>query len=146
MKKLIILIKIIIFIILFYLIFIAPRAEAETEGKYFIMNITFYSLHEDCIADKWNDGKTATNTDIRKGVAAINVDYINGKWIVVSPLKLGDRIYIEGLGEYVCEDTGRFSERNVVQDIYTVDIFEPNHLKAIEGGREVRKVYVMGGE
>lgn len=78
MKKLIILIKIIIFIIAFYIIFIAPRTEAK-KSDYFYMNVTFYSLHSDCIADKWNDGKTATNTDIRIGVCAINVDFINGK-------------------------------------------------------------------
>ena len=146
MKKLIILIKIIIFITLFYLIFIAPDVEAEAEPKFFLMNITFYSLNETCISDKWNDGYTATMTKIRPGVAAINVDLIDGKWIVKSPLRLGDRIYIEGLGEFSVEDTGRFSERDTVQDIYTVDVFEPNHLKAIEGGREVRKVYVIGGE
>ena len=120
-----------------------PRAETQ-EQKYYIMNVTFYSLHKDCISDKWNDGKTATNTDIRKGVAAINVDYFNGLWIVVSPLNLGERILIEGLGEFVVEDTGRFSERDKQQDIWTVDVFEPDHQKAIEGGRKLVRVWVLG--
>ena len=144
MKKLIILIKIIVFIIAFYIIFIAPEVEAE-KADYFYMNVTFYSLHEDCIADKWNDGKTATNTDIRVGACAINVDMINGRWQVVSPLKLGDRILIEGLGIFSVEDTGRFGEVNAIQDIWTVDVFEPDHKKAKEGGKEVRKVYVVKG-
>ena len=140
MKRLITLIKIIIFIIMFYLIFIAP---SRAEGKYFIMNITFYSLHSDCIADKWNDGLTATMTPIREGVVAINVDFIDGEWEVVSPLKLGDKILIEGLGEFSVEDTGRFGEADMIQDIWTVDVFEPDYEKAIKGGRQLKKVYVI---
>jgi len=136
MKKIIILIQIITIIILLSL---SPKAEQ----KYYLMNVTFYSLHEDCISDKHNDGKTATNTNIREGVCAINVDYINGKWVVRSPLKLGQRIHIESLGEYSVEDTGRFGEVNTMQDIWTVDVFEPDHEKAIKGGKEVRKVYVL---
>ena len=138
MKKIIITIQIITIILLLF-------SPMKAEQKYFLMNVTFYSLHEDCISDRWNDGKTATNTDIRVGVTAINVDYINGKWVVVSPLKLGDRIYIEGLGEFSVEDTGRFYERDKQQDIWTVDVFEPDHLKAIKGGRKVKKVYVLEG-
>ena len=139
MKRYIIILQIITIIFLF-----SVPEQANTD-KFYIMNVTFYSLHKDCISDEWNDGWTATMTPIRKGVAAVNVDFINGEWVVVSPLKLGDRILIEGLGEFVVEDTGRFSERDTQQDIWTVDLFEPNHQKAIEGGREVRKVWVLEG-
>lgn len=146
MRRIIIAIEIIAIILLLAAI---PEKEAgavkEVETEYFLMNVTFYSLDRTCISDKWNDGKTATNTDVRKGVVAINVDMINGKWAVVSPLSLGDRIYIEGLGEFSVEDTGRFSERDNVQDIYTVDVFEPDHQKAIKGGRQVRKVFIING-
>ena len=107
------------------------------------MNVTFYSRHPDCISDKWNDGYTATMTLIRKGVCAINVDLVDGEWIVRSPLKLGQKIYIEGLGEFSIEDTGHFGEVNEIQDIWTVDIFEPNHEKAIKGGKKVRKIYIL---
>lgn len=141
MKKIIIVIQIITIILL---LSIHLSIQGNTD-KFYIMNVTFYSLHKDCISDKWNDGKTATNTDIRVGVVAINVDYINGEWVVVSPLKLGDKILIEGLGEFVVEDTGRFSERDKQQDIWTVDVFEPDHLKAVEGGRKVKKVWVLEG-
>ena len=136
MKKLMILIQIIIIIILLSL---SPKAGR----KYFLMNITFYSRHSDCISDKWNDGFTATMTPIRKGVCAINVDLVNGEWVVRSPLKLGQRIYIEGLGEFSVEDTGRFSELNAIQNIWTVDVFEPDHEKVVKGGKEVRKVYIL---
>ena len=143
MKKLIIIIKIIIFITLFYLISISPEVEAEVQGKYFLMTITAYSLHENCIADKWNDGYTATMTPIREGVAAINVDYIDGEWVVKSPLKLGDRIYIEGLGNYSVEDTGYFTDKNYKQDYWNVDIYMEDYQEAIEYGRKLKKVYVF---
>ena len=140
MKKIIIIFQIITLMILFSI------PEQANTDKYYIMNITFYSLHEDCISDEFNDGFTATMTPIRKGVCAINVDMINGEWVVISPLKLGDRIYIEDLGEFVIEDTGRFSERDKQQDIWTVDVFEPDHQKAIEGGRKVKRVWVLEGQ
>ena len=139
MKKIIIILQIIT------IIFLLSLPEQASEDKYYIMNVTFYSLHKDCISDEWNDGFTATMTPIRKGVAAINVDMINGEWVVVSPLKLGDRIHIEGLGVFTIEDTGRFSERDKQQDIWTVDVFEPDHQKAIEGGKELKKVWVLEG-
>ena len=142
MKKLIILIEIIIIILL--LMIPGPKVESQ-EQKYFIMTVTAYSLHSDCIADKWNDGYTATMTPIREGVAAINVDYINGKWVVKSPLKLGDKIHIEGMGYYSVEDTGYFTDEDYKQDFWNVDVFEPDPIKAKEVGRKLRKVYLIKG-
>ena len=112
MKKRIVLIEILTIILLL----IASGPVAETQQKYYLMTITFYSRHPNCIADKWNDGLTATGTPIREGIAAINVDYINGRWIVKSPLGLGDKIHIEGLGNFSVEDTeiGRASCRERV--------------------------------
>jgi len=138
LKKLIILIEIIIIILLLIAL---PKAEAEP--KYFLMTVTAYSQHPNCIADKYNDGMTATMTPAREGVCAINVDYINGKWIVKSPLKLGDKIYIEDLGVFSVEDTGRFSERDAQQDIWTVDVFKWDHNEAIRFGRKLKKVYIL---
>ena len=143
MKKLIILIKIIIFIILFYLIFIAPEAEAEKESKHFLMTTTAYSNDPRCIADKYRDGLTAMGTPVREGIVAINVDYIDGKWLIKSPLNLGDKIYIEGLGNYSVEDTGRFAERDYIQDIWTVDVYMEDYQKALEFGRQLKKVYLI---
>jgi len=84
----------------------------QAEEKYFIMTSTGYSNHPNCISDKWRDGKTAMNTPIREGVVAINVDKINGEWQVRSPLRLGQTIHIEGIGEFAVEDTGSFTEDN----------------------------------
>ncbi|MBA7576877.1 hypothetical protein ES708_18719 [subsurface metagenome] len=140
MKKLIILIEIITIILLLYVAL--TKTEAK-EPKYFIMTVTAYSLHPDCIADKWNDGYTSTMTPIREGVAAINVDYIDGEWVVRSPLKLGDQIYIEEMGYYSVEDTGYFTDKDFKQDFWNVDVFEPNPEKAVKAGRKVKRVYVI---
>ena len=111
--------------------------------KYFLMTVTAYSNHPNCITDKWRDGKTATNTPIREGVAAINVDYINGGWKVKSPLSLGDKVYIEGIGEYNIEDTGYFTEENYKQDFWNVDIYIEDYNEAVKFGRKLKKVYVI---
>ena len=143
MRKIIILIELIAIILLL----IASKPGAEVQGrKYYIMTITAYSLHENCIADKHNDGFTATGTPIREGVAAINVDYINGRWIIKSPLDLGDKIYIEGLGNYSVEDTGYFTDQNFKQDYWNVDIYIEDYNRAVRFGRQLKKVYVLEGE
>ncbi len=141
MKRLIILTELIIIAVLLY--FAVPQVEAVE--KYFKMTVTAYTIHPDCISDKWNDGFTATMTPIREGVVAINVDLINGEWKVRSPLKLGQKIYIEGMGNFSVEDTGRFAERNEQQDIWTVDVYVKSLKEAKEIGREVKKVYLLEG-
>jgi len=142
MKKLIIIIEIIAILLLL----IASKPKAEIEPKYFLMTVTAYSLHKNCIADKWNDGYTATMTPIRKGVAAINVDYIDGEWEVRSPLNLGDKIHIEGLGNFSVEDTGYFTDKNYKQDFWTVDIYMEDYDEAVLFGRQLKKVYLIEGD
>ena len=136
MKKIIIVIQIITIILLLF-------SPMEAEQKYFLMTVTAYTIHSDCISDKWNDGFTATMTPIREGVVAINVDFVNGEWKVRSPLKLGQKIYIEGMGKYSVEDTGRFAERDEQQDIWTVDVYVKSLKEAKEIGRKVKKVYIL---
>lgn len=143
-NRLIYLVLYIILISILYAIYTLPVPAKEP--KYYLMTVTAYSLHSDCIADKWNDGYTSTMTPIREGVAAINVDYIDGGWVVKSPLKLGDQIYIEGMGYYSVEDTGYFTDKDFKQDFWNVDVFEPNPEKAVKAGRKVKKVYLLGDE
>ena len=140
MKKLIILIEIIILILLIYVAI--PKRGNGAEPKYYLMTVTAYSLHSNCIADKWNDGYTATMTPIREGVAAINVDYIDDKWVVKSPLKLGDKIYIEGMGNYLVKDTGYFTDEDYKGDFWTIDIYMESYEEAIEFGRQLKKVHM----
>lgn len=138
MKKLIIILQIIIIILL-----LNVKTEQANDNKYFLMTATAYSNHKNCISDKWRDGKTATGTPIREGVVAINCDYVDGRWIVKSPLKLGDKIYIEGLGNYSVEDTGRFAERDYIQDMWTIDIYMEDYNEAVLFGRQLKKIFVL---
>lgn len=122
--------------------FITVFSESE-KPKYYIMTSTGYSNHPACIADKWRDGKTALNTPVKKGVVAINVDMINGKWQVRSPLKLGQKIYIEGMGRFSVEDTGCFTERNFHFDYWNVDIYFDTLKEAEKWGIKKVKVFVI---
>jgi len=115
--------------------------SGQPKQQMYIMTSTSYSNHPSCISDKHRDGKTAMNTPIREGVVAINCDYINGKWQVVSPLKLGQKIYIEGVGNFVVEDTGKFTESNFHFDMWNLDIFKEDYEQAVAWG--VRKVRVF---
>ena len=141
MKKIIILIEIIILILLIYIA--VPKQGNGEEQRYFIMTSTAYSRHPDCIAPKWNDGFTATGTPIREGVVAINVDWIDGRWQVRSPLKLGQKIYIKNLGYFSVEDTGYFTEKDLHFDFWNLDIYMENYEEAKKFGRQLVKVYVI---
>ena len=127
-----------------YAIYTLPTPIEAEEPKYFIMTSTAYSNHQNCIADKWRDGKTATGTPIREGVVAINVDLIDGKWIVKSPLKLGQKIHIEGMGYFSVEDTGPFTEKDFHFDIWNLDVYKEDYEQAKEWGIKRIKVYVLG--
>jgi len=142
MKKIIILIELIIIILLLYVSL--NKLEAK-ESKYFLMTATSYSNHHNCIADKWRDGLTAMGTPIREGVVAINVDWIDGRWQVRSPLKLGQKIYIQNLGYFSVEDTGYFTEKDLHFDFWNLDIYMENYEEAKKFGRQLVKVYVIEG-
>ena len=140
-RKVIIILQVITLVTLLVLT-VNEKAETNKKENFFYMEVTAYSLHKNCIADKWNDGMTATNTKIRERICAINVDYINGEWVVKSPLKLGQRIFIEELGEFSIEDTGYFSDEDFKRDFWTVDIYMKDYNKALEFGRQYLKVTV----
>jgi len=133
----------IVLISILYAIYTLPSPIEAQEPKYFDMTATAYSNHENCIADKWRDGKTAMNTPIREGVVAINVDWIDGRWVVRSPLRLGQKIYIEGVGYFSVEDTGPFTESNFHFDIWNLDIYKENYEQAKEWGVKKVRVFVL---
>jgi len=83
------------------------------------------------------------STKIREGVVAINCDYINGKWVVRSPLRLGQKIYIEGVGNFTVEDTGAFTESDFHFDMWNLDIFKEDYEEAKEWGIKKVKVFVL---
>ncbi|GAH54635.1 unnamed protein product [marine sediment metagenome] len=127
-----------------YAIYTLPIPIEAEEPKYFIMTSTAYSRHPNCISDKWNDGLTATGMPIREGIVAINVDRIDGKWVVKSPLKLGQKIYIEGMGYFSVEDTGPFTEKYFHFDIWNLDVYKEDYGEAEKWGIKRIKVHVLG--
>ena len=82
-------------------------------------------------------------TPVREGVVAINVDWIDGKWQVRSPLKLGQKIYIKDIGYFSVEDTGYFTEKNLHFDFWNLDIYFKSYEKAEGWGIEPIEVYVL---
>ena len=131
MKKLIILIKIIIFIASFYLIFIAPEAGAEKEGKFFLMTATGYYPGLECTYP-FDDGFTATGDVAGRGSVAI--DDKNG------PLHMGQRVGIEGYGLGKCNDRGSAIKG------WKIDLCFDTLQEAKEWGRKLIKVYILEGE
>lgn len=73
-----------------------------------------------CCCGKFADGKTATGTAARYGVAAIGPDSI---------FQIGDRIEVPGYGMAVVEDRGGGLGRN------QVDLCFPSHEMALDWGR-----------
>ena len=125
MKLVTVVLIIMLLMISYAVIFCAPE-----ELQFFYMTSTGYSNDPRCISDKWRDGLTATGTPVREGVIAINVDWINGKWQVKSPLKLGQRVRIEGMGEFSVEDTGYFTDRDFHFDFWNLDVYYDDYNKA----------------
>ena len=140
MKKIIIIIQLLTIIILLILT-PKPKISDCSEDEFYYMTSTGYSL--ECIGEKWNDGFTATMTPAREGIVAINVDWINEQWQIRSPLKLGQRIYIEGKGEFTVEDTGPFTETDLHFDFWNLDIFYNDPKLAKKHGRERIKVTIL---
>ena len=128
MKKLITLIKIIIFIIAFYIIFIAPEVKAEIEGEYFLMTATGYYPGPECTYP-FTDGFTAIGDIAGRG--SIAIDDKSG------PLKMGQQVYIEGYGYGKCNDRGSAIKGWKIDLCF--DILE----EAKEWGVKLVKVYVI---
>lgn len=137
--KLVIVVLIIMILVIGYAVLFCASERSE----FYYMTATAYSNDPRCVSDKWRDGLTATGTPIREGVVAINVDWIDGRWQVRSPLKLGQRIYIEGMGEFSVEDTGYFTDENFHFDFWNLDIFYEDYERAKAHGVKRVKVIVL---
>lgn len=133
-------------VVLIGMILVISYAVIFCSPEFYFMTSTGYSDDPRCIDDKWRDGLTATGTKVREGVVAINVDWIEGKWQVRSPLRLGDEIYIVGMGHFSVEDTGCFTEEDFHFDIWNLDIFYKEFEDAKEHGVRPIKVYVLNKE
>lgn len=128
MKKLTILIKIIIFIIAFYIIFIVPRTEAEIESKHFIMLSTGYCPCSLCCSP-FDTGLTYTGDIAGRGCVAIDIE--------ARILRMGQRLFIEGYGYGLANDVGGAIKG------WEVDLCFDSHKEALEWGRKLVKIYVL---
>jgi len=126
MKKLIILIEIIILILLIYMII--PKQGNGEEIKYFILESTgYYPGPESCAP--FDDGFTAIGDVAGRG--SIAIDDTNG------PLRMGQRVWIEGYGPGKCNDRGSAIKG------WKIDLCFETYEEAKEWGRKLTKVYLL---
>jgi len=86
--------------------------------------ITYYCACAKCCGK--TDGITATGTKATEG-----------RTIGVNPkvIPYGSKVYIEGLGWYVAEDTGSIKGKHI-------DVYVSSHQRALQLGRQYRTVWV----
>lgn len=105
-------------------------SRGATEPRYQNYEATAYCGCRKCNG-KWTDYPTASGTQMKAGrTIAVDPDYI----------PLGSRVFIEGMGEYIAEDTGSAIKGKII------DIYFDSHEEAWDFGRQQIKLKVIGGE
>ena len=107
-----------------YLATDAIKANATALGNY---KLTFYCPCAVC--NGTSSGKTASGTIAAEG-RTIAVDS--------SVIPLGSRVYIEGYGVFIAEDTGGAIKNN------KIDVFVSSHDRAYDLGVQYANVYLLG--
>lgn len=125
MKKLIILTEIIILILLLYVSW--PKAEIQ-ESKYYVLKVTAYYPGPECTYP-FDDGLTATGA--KAGYGCIAIDPNGG------PLKMGQKVFIEGYGRGICNDVGSAIKG------WEADVCYNTLQEAIDWGVRLAKVYII---
>jgi len=122
MKKLTVAVLIVMLLLITYAVtFCTPKQ------KYFLMTATaYYPGVESC--GEWADGYTYTGDVAGYGCIAIDPK---------GPLKLGQRVYVEGYGYGVCNDIGGAIKG------WKIDVCFDTYEEAIEWGVKLVKVYIM---
>jgi len=126
MKKRIILIEIMIIILLL----IASGPVAETQQKYYLMTSTAYYPGPEC-THPFTDGFTAIGDVAGRGSIAIDDE--------AGPLKMGQRVYIEGYGIGKCNDRGSAIKK------WRIDLCFDTIEEARGWGIKLVKVYLIEG-
>jgi len=129
MKKLIILIEIIILILLIYIA--VPKQGNGAEPKYFILEASGYYPGIECCYPH-NDGYTAIGDIAGRGCIAI--DDKSG------PLKMGQKVFVEGYGYGKCNDRGSAIKG------WKIDLCFDTLQQAINWGVKLVKVYIIEGD
>ena len=119
----------ILLISILYAIYTLPVPAKEL--KYFILESTgYYPGPESCAP--FDDGFTAIGDVAGRGSVAI--DDKNG------PLRMGQRVWIEGYGLGKCNDRGSAIKG------WKIDLCFSTFKEAKKWGRKLTKVYLLGGE
>jgi len=119
----------IILISILYAIYTLPVPAKEP--KCFILEATGYYPGPECTYP-FDDGFTAMGDLAGRGCIAI--DDQNG------PLKMGQRVWIEGYGPGKCNDRGSAIKG------WKIDLCFSTYEEAKKWGRKLIKVYLLGGE
>ena len=127
MKKFLILIEIIALILLISI----PKQGNGKEVKYFILEATGYYPGPECTYP-FDDGFTAIGDVAGRG--SIAIDDKNG------PLRMGQRVWIEGYGPGKCNDRGSAIKG------WKIDLCFETYEEAKMWGRKLVKVYLLGGK
>ena len=123
MKNLTVAVLIVMLLLMTYaVVFCTP------EYKYYELTATAYYPGPECTYPH-NDGFTATGDVAGKG--SIAIDPVNG------PLRFGQRVYVEGYGEGVCNDVGSAIKG------WRIDVCFDTLNEAKEWGVKLVKVYVL---
>lgn len=97
------------------------------EEKYFILKVTGYCPCSICCGE-WADGLTYTEDKAGYGCVAIDPK---------GPLKMGQRVYVEGYGYGVCNDIGGAIKG------WEADVCFPYHWQALNWEVQLVKVYIL---
>ena len=103
----------------------AETAAAAPHGRAVEVEATAYSPQDPGLSNR-----TATGTRLRKGVIAVDPDFI----------PLGSRVYIPDYGEAVAEDVGGAIVGNII------DVAFDTHAEALEFGRQYIVIYLLDEE
>ena len=122
MKKLTVAVLIVMLLLMTYaVVFCTP------EHKFYLLTATAYYPGPEC-THPFTDGFTATGDIAGKGSIAIDPK---------GPLKLGQRVYVVGYGEGICNDVGSAIKG------WKIDVCFDTLNEAKEWGVKLVKVYVL---
>jgi 3D (Asp-Asp-Asp) domain-containing protein len=105
---------------------------SNAKQKYFIMLSTGYCPCELCCEKYSLNGLTFTGDKAGKGCIAIDKE--------AGILKLGQKVYVEGYGEGICNDIGGAIKG------YEIDLCFDTHQEALNWGIRLVKVYIQEGK
>ena len=122
----------VLYILLISILYAIYTLPAPAKGpKYFILETTGYYPGPECC---WPDDDGFTAIGDVAGRGSIAIDDKNG------PLRMGQRIWVEGYGPGKCNDRGSAIKG------WKIDLCFETLQEAKEWGRKLTKVYILGGE